>query len=96
MGATPSKIGYVRKGCARGLTKLGVSYLTVLARPSTLARLWLHVSVGYTIATLVFFLGSGQGQRWEPPRPLSSVWQSLTSKIVLEPTHDWCGALVID
>ena len=47
MGATPSKIGYVRKGCARGLTKLGVSYLTVLARPSTLARLWPHVSVGY-------------------------------------------------
>ena len=45
--ATPSEIGYVRKGCARGLTKLGVSYLPLLARPSPSARLWLHVSIGY-------------------------------------------------
>ena len=31
-----------------------------------------------------------------PPRPLSRVWQSLTSSIVLEPTHAWLGALAID
>ena len=48
MRATPSEIVYVRKGCARGLAKLGVSYLPVLARTSPLARLWPYVSEGYS------------------------------------------------
>ena len=47
-------------------------------------------------------LGGKQGVAAEgrrsrnPPRPLSRVWQSLTSKVLLEPTHAWSRALAID
>ena len=41
MGATPSQIGYVRKGAARGLTKVGVRLLPSLARSPASAMWWL-------------------------------------------------------
>ena len=51
--ATPSQIGYVRIGVAGERTKLGVSYLPVLARLYPLARLWLQVAVGYGDTSLL-------------------------------------------
>ena len=53
MSATASEIGYVRKRAAGERTKLGVSYLPVLARPSTLARLWPHMYIGYSNPSLL-------------------------------------------
>ena len=53
MGATPSQIGYVRRGVAGERTKLGVSNHPLLARPSPLARLWLWVALGYGITSLL-------------------------------------------
>ena len=53
MGATPSEIGYVRRGVAGELTKLGVSYLPVLGYPSPLARLWPRVPIGYGMTSFL-------------------------------------------
>ena len=53
MGATPSTNAYVREWAAGELTKLGVSYLPVLAGPSTLARVWSGVPIGYSITSFL-------------------------------------------
>ena len=53
MRATPSQIGYVRKGAARGLTKVGVRLLPSLARNPASAMWWLGVARGQRETSLL-------------------------------------------
>ena len=53
MRATPSQIGYVRKGAAGELTKVGVYLLRLLARSPALAMWWLGVAKGQRETSLL-------------------------------------------